>query len=358
MVEFDNSLNGKCESSNKVVLTIRKHPVVWFFVFAFAISWATIFAQAVVGPASFISIPGVFAPAIGGMIVAACMNPESSHASVKKRILVFSIVFVISVAVFLFLAYMSSWNVGLGFYVSYTVTALLAAYTFSSYYHPVQGVAQMFSGLNQKGKNPIWLLIAAVLPLFFAVVGALINLGLGQSMFQFVTVASITSLILFIPNMFLFGGPSGEEPGWRGFATPKMQKYNNPLVVGFIIGLMWTAWHLPLYWTGAYSGGIEAAVVRFIWNTALGVLFAWVYNESNGNLLAALTLHTSNNIVASLFPPSNYYMMWAVMISFTAIAVIATKFWRKSNRLSLKQTAPSTANKTIPQPILLIKPSS
>ena len=338
MTEIHSATAGNFQSSNKAVLTIRKHPIVWFFVFAFAISWITILAQWLIGPTSFIIIPGVFALAIGGMIVAACMNPAPSHASVKKRIAVFISVFVASGGVFLFLAYMSGRQVGVGFYASYTVTALLAAYTFSSYYHPIQGVAQMFAGLNQKGKKMVWLLIAAVLPLFFAVAGALINLGLGQDMFQTVTIASITSLILLIPNMFLFGGPSGEEPGWRGFATPQMQKYYNPLVVGLIIGLIWTIWHLPLYLTGAYPGGIEAAAVRFIWNTALGVLFAWVFNQSGGNLLAALTLHTSNNIVANLFPATNYYMMWVVMITFTVIVVVATKFWRKTDKLPTIQT--------------------
>jgi uncharacterized protein len=319
-------------SSNMAVLAIKKHPVIWFFVFAFVISWVTIFASPLL-PGSFIEIPGVFAPAIAGMIVAACMNPTRSNASQKKRLALFITVFVACVCVFLFTAFMSSWHVPTSFYISYTITSLIAAYSFSSYYHPIQGIAQMYRGLNQKGKNLIWLLIAAVLPLIFAVTGALINLGLGTNYFQTISGAFILSLVLFIPNMFVFGGPSGEEPGWRAFATPQMQKYYNPLVVGLIIGIMWTIWHLPLYWTGDYTGGVEAAAIRFIWNTALGVLFAWVYNESNGNLLAALILHTSNNIIASLFAPGNYYMMWAVEIVFIAIVVIVTKFWRKTDKL-------------------------
>jgi membrane protease YdiL (CAAX protease family) len=241
---------------------------------------------------------------------------------------------------------MSAWQVSLGFYISYTVTAAIAAYTFSSYYHPNQGIAQMFAGLNQKGKNAIWILIAAVLPLFFAVAGALINLGMGLNVFQTVTTATIISLLLFVPNMFLYGGPSGEEPGWRGFATPQMQKIQNPLLVGFIIGLLWTAWHLPLYFTGDYPGGFEAILVRFIWNTATGVLFAWVFNQSKGNLLAALTLHTSNNIIVNLFPATNWYMMWAVMIASTAILVVATKFWQKTDNLPAIQTKPSPSAKT------------
>lgn len=321
------------KSNNKIVLTIKKHPVIWYLVFAFAITWTSILASLLLGPTSFIAIPGVFGPSIAGIIVATCMNPAPSRASPKKRVAIFVLVFLISVCVFLFLAFMSAWSVGISFYISYTVTALLAAYIFSSYYHPIQGIAQMFRGLNQKGKKRIWLIIAAVLPLFFAIAGATINLGMGIDYFQTISSASIISLVLFIPNMFIFGGPSGEEPGWRAFATPQIQKYYNPLVVGLIIGLFWTVLHLPLYWTGDYSGGLEAAAIRFIWNTALGVLFTWVYNESNGNLFAALILHTSNNIVASLFPAGNYYIMWAVMIAFTAIAVVATKFWRKTSKL-------------------------
>jgi membrane protease YdiL (CAAX protease family) len=339
MAKSNNGETGKIES-NRVVLAIRKHPVVWFFIFAFAISWTLTFANAATKSAYFLSIPGVFAPAIGGIIVAACMNPAPSHASAKKRVIVFVTVLAVSVAVFLFLNYMSGGNLGLGFYASYTATSFLAAYAFSSYYHSIQGVTQMFQGLNQKGKKPIWLLIAVVLPLFFAVAGALINLGFGQSMFQGITLAFITSLTLFIPNMFIFGGPSGEEPGWRGFATPQMQKYYNPLVVGLIIGVMWTAWHLPLYFTGDYPGGVNAALFRFVWNVPLGILFGWVYNKSGGNLMATLLLHTSNNIVASLFPSTNYYMMWSIMIAFTVIAVIATKFWRKTNNLPTIQTTP------------------
>jgi hypothetical protein len=112
-----------------------------------------------------------------------------------------------------------------------------------------------------------------------------------------------------------------------------MQKYYNPLVVGLIIGILWTAWHLPLYFTGDYAGGVEAAILRFAWNVPLGVLFTWVYIKSDGNLLAALLLHTSNNLFVTLFTGQNQNMDWAVMIVFTVIVVVMTGFWRRAGEL-------------------------
>ena len=38
--------------------------------------------------------------------------------------------------------------------------------------------------------------------------------------------------------IFLFIG-LGEEPGWRGFALPRLQKRHTPLISSLILGLLW-----------------------------------------------------------------------------------------------------------------------
>jgi membrane protease YdiL (CAAX protease family) len=46
-------------------------------------------------------------------------------------------------------------------------------------------------------------------------------------------------------SMVLIGGPLFEEPGWTGFAQPRLQRLCGPLIGGLILGSLWALWHLP-----------------------------------------------------------------------------------------------------------------
>jgi CAAX protease family protein len=45
--------------------------------------------------------------------------------------------------------------------------------------------------------------------------------------------------------MVLIGGPLFEEPGWSGFAQPRLQRLHGPLIGGLILGSLLALWHLP-----------------------------------------------------------------------------------------------------------------
>jgi membrane protease YdiL (CAAX protease family) len=55
---------------------------------------------------------------------------------------------------------------------------------------------------------------------------------------------------LLIPGLLvlvlLIGGPLGEEPGWRGYALPILQRRFGPVTGALVLGLVWAVWHLPL----------------------------------------------------------------------------------------------------------------
>jgi CAAX protease family protein len=60
-------------------------------------------------------------------------------------------------------------------------------------------------------------------------------------------------------SMALIGGPLFEEPGWTGFAQPRLQRLYGPLVGGLILGylnLTMAAWILALVLVAATRGRI------------------------------------------------------------------------------------------------------
>jgi uncharacterized protein len=76
-----------------------------------------------------------------------------------------------------------------------------------------------------------------------------------------------------------FGGQ--EEPGWRGFALPRLEERHAPLVATLILGLGWGVWHIPLY-------GPAGFVVPLV----LAFFYTWLYNRTQSVLLCIL-LHAS-----------------------------------------------------------------
>ena len=52
----------------------------------------------------------------------------------------------------------------------------------------------------------------------------------------------------------LIAGPLGEEPTYRGFALPYMQREYGVVHAGLITGIVWGMWHLPLWIISGYQG--------------------------------------------------------------------------------------------------------
>lgn len=46
---------------------------------------------------------------------------------------------------------------------------------------------------------------------------------------------------------WLFFGPAPEELGWRGYALDGLQARMNALFASLILGVVWSLWHLPLF---------------------------------------------------------------------------------------------------------------
>jgi membrane protease YdiL (CAAX protease family) len=130
--------------------------------------------------------------------------------------------------------------------------------------------------------------------------------------------------------LLLFLGSFGEEPGWRGFALPRLQEKYKPVTATLILTFFWWLWHIPTYWTLPVAintrlqfGFLMAFGMQFAVLLALGLLCTWVFNGSKGSVLMAVLLHVSwnfwslfvNQAAATFMLP--LFLVSALIVGFT-----------------------------------------
>jgi membrane protease YdiL (CAAX protease family) len=87
----------------------------------------------------------------------------------------------------------------------------------------------------------------------------------------------------------------GEEPGWRGFALPRLQARYGPVKATLILGLMHGLWHLPAL-PLLLSPFAPEKVLPFVLTAVAGTfLYTWLFNHTRGSVLLAMLAHASGN---------------------------------------------------------------
>jgi membrane protease YdiL (CAAX protease family) len=117
----------------------------------------------------------------------------------------------------------------------------------------------------------------------------------------------------------------GEEIGWRGFALPRMQEKWTALRASLILGVLWTAWHLP-FWT------ILDELARFGWGywllnwafiSACSIYITWLMNNTRNSLLMVLIFHWSFNVLSSGYLPiTTIVPAYTILIAFTWVIAL------------------------------------
>jgi membrane protease YdiL (CAAX protease family) len=142
--------------------------------------------------------------------------------------------------------------------------------------------------------------------------------------------SALISLPLYTANPALFvGGPLSEEPGWRGFALPRLQARFGALPGSLLLGVLWAAWHLPLFLVPAWAG--TSLWSFFIYVISVSILITWGTNLSGLSILAPVLMHATSNIstvlMNALFKglPMRQHdeAIYLGVVVFAALAVIA-----------------------------------
>lgn len=146
------------------------------------------------------------------------------------------------------------------------------------------------------------------------------------------------AVIAFFVILFT-AGPLQEEFGWRGYALPRLQSRFSPIVSSVIVGFFWWLWHLPtVFIPGKFMA--DTWIVFLALSAVLiltSVLFTWIYNNTNGSVLAALLLHTSMNWSIWLAMPSMKLDLptTGFLIGFLVVAVLVV--WKQGVALQRRE---------------------
>jgi uncharacterized protein len=120
-----------------------------------------------------------------------------------------------------------------------------------------------------------------------------------------------------------------EEIGWSGFAIPELRKRYSVLTTGFILGLLWGAWHfLPVYFgCGDVEGNLDFQLlypgIFFHYGGLIPfrILLVWLYDKTKSILLpwimhATLTSGTFFilNISKTGLPLFIYYLILSICL--------------------------------------------
>lgn len=133
---------------------------------------------------------------------------------------------------------------------------------------------------------------------------------------------ALVSLVFFV---FVFG-PLPEEMGWRGVGYDRLEGRMNPLAASLLLGVAWSAWHIPLFLIeGTFQHQLGFGSFRF-WvfmasNIPLTVLITWVYNHTNRSIMAAVLVHFSGNIIGALVPKTDRLALLE-LIGLILVAVV------------------------------------
>jgi membrane protease YdiL (CAAX protease family) len=104
--------------------------------------------------------------------------------------------------------------------------------------------------------------------------------------------------IVFVGTVIIFGG--NEEYGWRGVMQPILEKKLPYPVATLIIGIVWSVWHLPLWFVDGSSQQSLPFLLFAVLAIFLSFFFSAIYKKTKSMFYCCI-LHGLTNTLMSVF---------------------------------------------------------
>jgi len=145
--------------------------------------------------------------------------------------------------------------------------------------------------------------------------------------FHFFLLASPLNLLIIV---FLAG--SQEELGWRGYILDPLEERLGPFFGSLALGLIWAAWHLPLFLIP--GSGLDAIppLGFLLLTTGCSWFFSWIRKASGQRMVSGIYAHACVNVSGSLFPiaPQARYWLWVSFAFVIGLVTVSVRSFRHS----------------------------
>jgi membrane protease YdiL (CAAX protease family) len=142
-----------------------------------------------------------------------------------------------------------------------------------------------------------WYAVALLLPVAITLAATAFNVLLGAQAPSAAELGGWTGLFWTFFLLLLVPGIGGawEEPGWRGYALPRLQVGRSALFASLLLWVGIAVWHLPLMIIGEIHWSDIVFILGFV------IVFNWVFNNANGSVLILMLMHAMNNTISGSF---------------------------------------------------------
>jgi uncharacterized protein len=198
-------------------------------------------------------------------------------------------------------------------------------------------------GLRELGGRMIrwrvgWQWYAAALLIPLAVVlgtgGLTVALGAPDSAIRDLELSALVlafALRLVVPIY----SPIGEEPGWRGFALPRLLADRSPFEATLFLGLIVAVWHVPLI----FIAEEDLPAIFLLTTVAVTIFYTWLFIHSGGSVFITILAHATEGLISREFvgtegfvggDETNWTLLYTAGWCAVAIGVLVLdrKLWR------------------------------
>ena len=172
----------------------------------------------------------------------------------------------------------------------------LAAFIVTAATSGAAGLRQLLRRIVQWRVGVGWYLLALLgFPLTYVGSG-IITLGVASQP----TLLAQWALLFTVYLPYLVGdliSTMGEEMGWVGYALPNLQQRIAPLLSAVTLGVLWALWHLPAFFVRDALGPFSLVSFAFFIVFAIGVriTWTWIFNKTKGSVIIIALLHAASN---------------------------------------------------------------